>query len=42
MVVPVPILIIAFGTGLAELALMGILLAVATILLAWQVWWKGG
>lgn len=42
MVVPVPILIIAFGTGLAELALMGILLAAATILLSWQVWWKGG
>ena len=42
MVIPVPILLIAFGTGLAELALMGILLAVATIALSWQVWWKGG
>jgi hypothetical protein len=42
MCIPIPILLIAFGTGLAELALMGILLAVATIIFAWQFWWKGG
>jgi hypothetical protein len=41
MVVPVPILLIAFGTGLAELALMGILIAVAIVLYVWQVWFKG-
>lgn len=42
MVIPVPILIIAFGTGLAELALMGIMIAVATIIFVWQFWWKQG
>jgi len=42
MCVPIPILLIAFGTGLAELALMGILLAVATIVGVWQIWYKGG
>ena len=41
MVVPVPILLIAFGTGLAELALMGILIAVAIVIFVWQVWFKG-
>jgi hypothetical protein len=42
MVIPVPLLLIAFGTGLAELALMGILIAVAIVLFSWQVWFKGG
>jgi hypothetical protein len=40
--IPLPILLIIFGTGLAELALMGILLAVATLLLANQFWFRGG
>jgi len=41
-VVPIPILIFIWGTGLAELALMGIILAVTVILLIWQFWFKGG
>jgi hypothetical protein len=40
MVIPVPIIIIIWGTGLLELAMMGITLAVATVLLAWQLWFK--
>jgi len=39
-VIPIPILIIIWGTGLAELAMMGILLAVAALLWAWQLWFK--
>jgi hypothetical protein len=41
-VIPIPILLIIWGTGLAELALMGILLACAIVILAWQAWFKGG
>jgi len=39
-VIPIPILIILWGTGLAELALLGILLAVTVVLWAWQLWFK--
>ncbi len=37
-VIPIPILIILWGTGLAELALMAILLGVAVIIFVWQFW----
>jgi hypothetical protein len=40
MVIPIPIIIIIWGTGFAELAMMGILLAVAALLLTWQLWFK--
>jgi len=40
-VLPSPLLLFVWGSGLAELALMGILLAVAIILFIWQFWWKG-
>lgn len=40
-VLPSPILYFVWGTGMAEMALMGILLAVAVILFSWQFWWKG-
>ena len=40
-VLPSPILFFVWGTGMAEMALMGILLAVAVILFCWQFWWKG-
>lgn len=39
-VIPIPILIIVWGTGLWELAAMGIFLAVAALLLSWQLWFK--
>jgi hypothetical protein len=41
-VIPVPIIIILWGTGLAELAMMAIMLAVALVLFVWQVWLKTG
>jgi polyferredoxin len=37
-VIPIPILIILWGTGLAELAMMAILLGVAVIIFVWQFW----
>lgn len=41
-VLPTPIMFFVWGTGLAELALMGILLGVAVILLVNQIWFRGG
>ncbi len=41
-VIPLPILLIIFGTGLAELALMAILLAVAVVLFVRTLWFAGG
>ena len=40
-VVPMPIIITIWGTGMAELVLMGVILAVAIMLLIWQFWLKG-
>jgi hypothetical protein len=40
-VIPIPILLFVWGTGLAQLALMAIILAVAIILFTWQFWWRG-
>jgi len=37
-VIPIPILILLWGTGLAELAMMAILLGVAVIIFVWQFW----
>jgi hypothetical protein len=37
-VIPIPIVIILWGTGLAELALMAIILAIAIIIFVWQFW----
>jgi hypothetical protein len=39
-VIPSPMLLIVWGTGLAELGMMGIFLAVASLLLVWQLWFK--
>ncbi len=41
-VIPIPILLFVWGSGLAQLALMAIILAVAIILFAWQFWFKQG
>ena len=40
--IPFVILIMAWATGLIALAILGVVLSIASFLLIWQFWLKGG